>query len=43
MAEVFLWLFVTKALRWVRLGTIRHATTLIAGLAALKALSLIGR
>jgi hypothetical protein len=32
---------VTKALRWVRLSYIRHAATLVAWLAALKALSLI--
>lgn len=32
-----------RALRWVRLGYIRHATTLVAWLAALKALSLVGK
>jgi hypothetical protein len=33
---------VAKALEWVRLGYIRHAATLAAWLAALKALSLMG-
>lgn len=33
---------VAKALQWVRLGYIRHAATLVAWLAALKALSLLG-
>jgi hypothetical protein len=32
-----------KALQWVRLGFIRHAATLIAWLAALRAFSLMGR
>ena len=33
---------VARALQWVRLGYIRHAATLVAWLAALKALSLLG-
>ena len=33
---------VAMALQWVRLGYIRHAATLVAWLAALKALSLLG-
>jgi Domain of unknown function (DUF1772) len=34
---------VAKALQWVRLGYVRHAATLVAWLAALRALSLMGR
>jgi hypothetical protein len=34
---------VAKALEWVRLGYIRHMATLAAWLAALKALSLMGK
>jgi hypothetical protein len=34
---------VAKAQQWVKLGYLRHATTLIAWLAALKAFSLMGR
>ena len=32
---------VTTALRWVKLGYVRHAATLFAWIAALKALSLL--